>query len=147
MPSMLIFLDFDGVLHPTSREHGLFSCMPAFESFIREHPQARIVISSSWRIDYDIDQLRANFSLDIAARIIGVTPDFAVPGWPMDYRHLREKEILAWLRDNPVVYDRWIALDDVDWMFSSDCQQLLLVDGQTGFDQVTAEKLRLKVRE
>ncbi|MBW8456939.1 MAG: hypothetical protein K0M58_00620 [Thiobacillus sp.] len=34
----------------------------------------RIVVSSTWRHQFTLDQLRARFSPDIAVRIIGVTP-------------------------------------------------------------------------
>lgn len=42
-----------------------------------EFPAVEIVISSSWRFDYEhewVVQLRKHFSFEIAARIVGVTP-------------------------------------------------------------------------
>lgn len=144
-PVTLLFLDIDGVLHPVDRAGGVFSCKPLFEETMQEFPHIEIVVSSSWRIDHTLDQLRGFFSPDIGQRIIGVTPDFNIPGFDLDYRYLRQKEIEAWLKSNGRQDARWIALDDTDWMFRSDCEHLLLVDGKVGFASVEAA-LRDKIK-
>ena len=51
---MILFLDFDGVLHPEGEDHifkgGVDFCfLPRLEALLREFPQVKIVISSSWR--------------------------------------------------------------------------------------------------
>lgn len=145
-PVTLLFLDIDGVLHPVDRAAGVFSSKPLFEEAMREFPHIEIVISSSWRVDHTLDQLRGFFSSDIANRIIGVTPDFNIPGFDLDYRYLRQKVIEAWLKTNGRQDARWIALDDTDWMFRKDCRQLMLVDGKVGFASVE-KALREKIRE
>ncbi len=75
---MILFLDFDGVLHPEPcySDSDLFCHRPLFESVMREFPDIEIVISSTWRQNRSLAQLKALFSDDIAACIVGVTPDW-----------------------------------------------------------------------
>lgn len=68
----IIFLDFDGVLHPDGV--GLFSRLPLLESFLSRMPEAEIVVSSTWREDHTLDELRQFFSPELRQRISGVTP-------------------------------------------------------------------------
>lgn len=107
---MLLFIDIDGVLHPVpphNHEVGVLCHMDRFESIMRDFPGCRIVISSSWREQFDLDTLRDFFSPDIAARIIGVTPviDELV-------RFLRQREIERYLASTNQESSPWIALDD-----------------------------------
>lgn len=111
------------------------------EAVLREFPLVEIVISSTWRTEYSLSQLRALFSPDVATRIVDVTPDrTATEGVIEPYR--REREIEDWLRENGREYEPWVALDDSDWMFSPSCTRLILVDGATGFTDRTAATLR-----
>ena len=75
---MLLFLDFDGVLHSAYafRQEQMFSQIPIFERFFRQPENAHIqfVISSTWRSGRDLATLRRPFSPDIAQRIIGKPP-------------------------------------------------------------------------
>lgn len=105
---MILFLDFDGVLHSIQAEEGEgFQHIPALEAVLRDHPSVNIVISSSWRYHESLEQLRLRFSDDIAKRIIDVTPTLE-PTWQQFARFL---EISAWLEKNDYFGD-WIALDD-----------------------------------
>lgn len=72
---MLIFLDFDGVLHPKGAGGQHFTRLPLLEAFLREPDMVKIklVISSTWRQAYGLAKLRQFFAPDIGARIIGVT--------------------------------------------------------------------------
>ena len=98
---MILFLDFDGVLHPEYDRQAApadvaFCHLPRFEAVMRDHPEVEIVISSTWREQFPLDDLRARFSPDIAARIVGATP--ITPR--IDGKYLparREGEILDWL--------------------------------------------------
>lgn len=139
--SMILFLDFDGVLHPMDRRDGCFSCLPVLETVLREFNGVEIVISSSWRVEHSLAQLRSMFSSDFAKYIIDVTPDRASRMDSIEpYR--REREIEDWLRENGREHEPWFALDDCDWMFSPACKRLLLVDTKTGFDNRAAATLR-----
>lgn len=137
---MILFLDFDGVLHPLDRPNGLFTLVPEFERLMRRYPAVGIVISSSWREGYKLEQLRAIFSDDIAGRIIGLTPVLQ----PCSHAHVREAEILLWLRSNGRVSEEWVAVDDCALLFSPGCRNLVLVDGETGFSALTELELRTK---
>ena len=79
--SCVVFLDFDGVTHPEPcRSDALFCFLPRIEEVLREHPEVDIVISSSWRLEFSLEQLRGHFSADIASRVVGVTPSNKQPG-------------------------------------------------------------------
>lgn len=73
---MILFLDFDGVLHPFHRPLGTFVLLSYFEDVLRDFPAVNIVISSTWREEYSLPQLQKFFSEDIARRIIDVTPSW-----------------------------------------------------------------------
>lgn len=112
----LLFLDFDGALHPyfLACDEGApgarhFCDAPAFEAVVRQHPAVQVVISSSWRQDRPLDQLRANFSPDIRPRIVGVTP--VLPNSHGD--GVRQLEIEAWLARAGLAATPWVAVDDV----------------------------------
>src|SRR5271154_7041525 len=134
---MLIFLDLDGVLRrkksPLYRLDTL--CLRAFEQAIRSVPNVQIVITSSWREAFTVDQLRGLFSPDIACRIIGVTP--IAPNQDGHYRH---REVLAYLKLNRRENDLWLALDD-DPLHYPRLNNVLLIDGERGFDSDAAQRL------
>lgn len=124
---IFLFLDFDGVLHPNcDRFDNPFSFLPNFcKAMHQADPRGsiEIVISSSWRNNESLEQLRGHFPPDIASRIIDVTPSLAGSDLPTE--GLREREILQWLdgvKDNYA----WIALDDRAKYFSEDCLNLFL---------------------
>lgn len=135
---MILFLDFDGVLHPFSRPHGPLVHVPYFEQVLRDLPGVDIVISSAWREAHSLEQLRLFFSEDIARRIIGVTPQLD----SLEHPFIREAEIRAWLRNAGREAEPWVALDDIASFFSPGCRNLILVDTERGFNESTEEELR-----
>jgi hypothetical protein len=84
-----------------------------FEAVMRDFPAVEIVISSTWREQFGLNALRAKFSPDIAARIIGTTP-LAADALPPHMVEVREWEIATWLQRNHRQGEEWIALDDCD---------------------------------
>jgi len=137
--AVLLFLDIDGVLRRIgSPLDGLDAdCLGRFEAVVRAHPQVQIVISSSWRLAYGLDAIRARFAPDIGARIIGHTP------WLEDRRQAsRADEVLAYLASFDEM-PRWVALDDQPEVYAdrglADC--VIPLDGATGFDGVAAARL------
>ena len=138
---MILFLDFDGVLHPFSRPDGAFSLLPRVERVIRDFPDVDIVISSTWREMHALDDLRTFFSPDIRARIVDVTPvlDGAAN------LHVREAEITHWLRSAGREGEAWVAVDDSEWFFSPQCGNLILVDAEAGFDERAERALRQRL--
>jgi len=72
---MIIFLDFDGVTHPVSGSTPFqLDCLNALAKAVSQL-DAEIVITSTWRLDRSIDELRALLGNDIGDRIIDATPD------------------------------------------------------------------------
>lgn len=135
---MILFLDFDGVLHPLSRANGAFALTPHFERVMRDYPDVDIVISSAWRETNPIEKLRLVFSEDFRHRLIDVTPVVATDRKP----HPREIEILSWLREAGREYEAWLAIDDSEWLFSPGCKNLILTDTDIGFNEEIEHLLR-----
>jgi hypothetical protein len=140
---MILFLDFDGVLHPFSRPNGPLSHLPYFEKVMRDFPDVDIVISSAWREGHSLEQLQQFFSEDIAACIVDVTPQLDA----MDHPFIREAEIRAWLRSARRERESWVAIDDIASFFSPECESLVLVDGDAGFNKSTEDELRMRFRQ
>ena len=139
--SPLLFLDFDGVLHPAgcpSSER--FMHVPRFEQVMRDHPDVRIDISSSWQEAYSIRQLQALFSASIATRVIGGTHG-ADPKHEAENRHAQILKFLAQFGRTAA----WLGLDDTAEEFPPTCPQLVLCDSARGLDDEAETALRLKL--
>lgn len=135
---MIIFLDFDGVLHSTpSGERGHFYHLPRIEKILREFPFVSVVISSSWREVYPAEVILGLFPEDLQDRIIGMTP--IGDGKPP---YSRYEEILAWISLNDCGGGPWLALDDAELEFPDGCKELLLCKTATGFDDAVEGRLR-----
>ena len=132
-----LFLDFDGVLHGEDAPH--FSNLRAVERCLLAMPEVVIVISSSWRQEQPLEELKQLFSAALRDRIIGVTPTLAC-----SYDNGgRQREIATFLSTNG--WNRtnasWRALDDMKSFFDDDCSSLVLVDGNRGFGEREAAML------
>lgn len=149
---MILFLDFDGVLHlesvpgitpeRTRDDDDHFSHLPIFEELMREFPDVEIVVSSAWRTTRSLSELKAFFSPDIAARIVSVTPEL-----PKNMPARREQEILMWLRAEGRENESIVAVDDWPPLFSQDCNFLFWVDPELAFDELAAIRLREHMRK
>ncbi|SDZ40064.1 hypothetical protein SAMN05518669_13271 [Variovorax sp. YR634] len=142
---MILFLDFDGVLHPEGEAHILnggvdFCFLPQLEALLREFPHVNIVISSSWREQLLYKTLLKPFSSDIRARILGATPHSGF-GLPPPHGK-REGEILAWIQIHDMVDEPWVALDDAYWQFDRCKDHLVVCDSFVGFDNKANAELR-----
>ncbi|MCU6434648.1 hypothetical protein LPB67_12790 [Undibacterium sp. Jales W-56] len=126
--NVLLFLDFDGVLHPFAARNDKaqqFIYLASIEEILREFPEVNIVVTSDWRLRFSIDELRGFFASDIATRIIGVTPEIQLRE-TTDILGSRLREIEAFLLSYSSVVQSWLALDDDASLFSSDCSELIL---------------------
>ena len=102
-------------------------------------PDAEVVVSSTWREDHTLDQLRGFFSQPLRNRISGVTPSLD-DGYEIGGR---QKEILSYL-SNEGLSDTtcyWVALDDIAMFFEDSCQNLVLTDSSIGFTEQEGEQL------
>ena len=118
MTDKIIFLDFDGVLHPMpyySYGWDFFICMPHLIDLLSSYDNYSIVLTTSWRESAECkDDLHNIFPKNIADRIIGVTPihsDNMRPG-------ARQAEIEDWLKINNREHCDFIAVDDMKALFS-----------------------------
>jgi hypothetical protein len=133
----LIFLDFDGVLHPNfSQEGDYFSqtgfLMDALDGFAGD---VEIIISSSWRFHWPKGVLLKRIPKPLALLVTGVTPMVETG------RHQRYREINAYRRSRSGQHD-WRALDDAVNEFPQYCAELIECDGRIGLNDLSAARLR-----
>lgn len=143
---MLIFLDFDGVLHaigPKAFDSNktYFSKLPIFENWLREHKDVNVVISSSWRDTMDLNKLRSFFSADIRHRVIDKCPLVAYEPKPEFWRHA---EIMAWIEGSGYK-GPWLAIDDAVHEFPDKFAQLVICKPHIGIDEKVIKVLTEKV--
>lgn len=122
-----IFLDFDGVLHsnygPAST---LWYFLPRFEAVLRDYPEARVVISSSWADGRSLEELRSYFSADIRPRIVDKL---------QTVRHRlhgdgdRARACTRFCRRLKLRAGDWLAIDDNPRLFRHNTPLLYCFDG------------------
>lgn len=142
---MILFLDFDGVLHPEPcyDEKSLFCCLPRIESVLRDFPEVLVVISSTWREKRSLSELKSFFSADISNRIIGTTPSWKdCPDLFEVIGYQRQTEVEAWLRESDEPWQSWIAIDDKAFLFKPFLPNLVKTDSSVGFDEFSERELR-----
>lgn len=152
-----LFLDIDGVLN-TGRysdyliENGL--CETDADGYLfdpeavqnLEHiidaTDAKIIITSTWRFDSDMQALWHNRNL--AGDVIDVTPTIqkekAIGKVKIWYGH-RGMEVDKWLQDNATVPYKYAILDDEDDYLPSQSNHLVLTDPMTGITKEVADKV------
>jgi hypothetical protein len=153
---MILFLDFDGVLHPLQRSEPDFSRLPLLWKILRACPHVEVVLSTSWREIYRPDEMIEFVTYgggeDLAHRIIGSTPErlsepgafIYVAGRPYHRRHI---ECELWLTGNKQTDHPWLAIDDIAKWFPPDSPNLYLIDGKLAMTETDAEKIIAKLKE
>ncbi len=132
----VLFLDFDGVLHP--RTSGTCRHLPALEQVLQRHPHVQVVVSSTWKHQNTLEDLRGWFSPHLQHRVVDVTPDVS----PCAFQ--RQVEIQAWLDHHPAQH--WLALDDEPALYRPNCPWLLLTDPTTGLTSDDLKNLELRLQ-
>ncbi len=127
----LLFLDFDGVLHPDGI--GLFSKLPLFARYVQEMTDLEIFISSSWRETHSFDELKNIFPPALRNCIRGTTPALE-DGYDSGGRQ-REIELFLANAGLNATNASWIAMDDMASFFEKDCPFLILTDSETGLTE------------
>lgn len=140
-PALLLFLDFDGVLHGWNTK--IFSRLEAFENFLRDHKHIRVVFSTSWRESHTFEKLTEYFAEDVRAQFLGSTKILQVK-WPPYIKHERHVECVEFMTSLGYT-GNWIAIDDADDLFEPECENLFLVNGSFGLDEKAVECLRARV--
>ena len=133
----LLFLDFDGVLHPNfSKPTEYFSRVDALMEVVDTRiTELNVIISSSWRFHHSYEELLAKLPESLRLIVKGVTPQVG-PG-----QYQRHREIHAYLRRNRSTPD-WRALDDDLREFPKGCRELIACDGRVGVAEESANQLR-----
>jgi hypothetical protein len=126
---MVLFLDFDGVLHPARAIMGLhgpelagdgslFMWAEPLAELLAEHPHVQIVLSTSWARHLPFEQVRDFLPVSLRRRVVGSTwhsiqtdPDFS-RGLQFSYWQdsTRYQQVRRWVNVHRL--RRWIAIDD-----------------------------------
>jgi hypothetical protein len=140
--AMLLFLDFDGVLRRADSPRYRFDedCLELFQETVRSLDSLEIVVSSSWKDGFTLNEIRARFAPDIAERILGVTQSLL-----RREEHPRHREVLAFLRRQGWEKRRWVAIDDDPDNYGPGAN-VVLTDPAKGFDRFAAESLARSAR-
>lgn len=148
MTKMILFLDFDGVLHPDAvyltrrgdielrAEGELFMWSSLLIDALTNHPDIWIVLSTSWARNLGYDLARKALPPALRSRVIGATWHSGMGrGWPdrilWDVQ-TRYDQIATYLNRLPDPVP-WLAVDD-DGEGWPDCQRerLVLTDSMQG---------------
>ena len=152
MAAPILFLDFDGVLHP-GKAHlvdgkvvlkcdgiGLFEWAPILSDLLAPHPEIQIMLSTSWVEVFGLDDARDFLPDSLSERVIGATWTKRVRNeWKRCSRF--EQIRRAAFREK---IERWIAIDDdvLHWP-QSWAERLVAADSDLGLGwQKTQDELR-----
>ena len=120
---MILFLDFDGVLHPdaafrTKRgielrgEGELFMWSPILEKLLAECPQIKVVLSTSWVRQLNFRSAKKRLPESVQDRVIGATYHSSTESGPDAapwMERTRWQQIAGYVARHKV--QDWIALD------------------------------------
>jgi len=146
---MILFLDFDGVLHPNNQPDLLFVRVSRLALWLDAWPAVDVVISSGWRVHHSQAEMVELLGPVIGARVVGCTP------WVVQQRddsvypalrttvltHERQREVLAWLASSWDPGRAWVALDDMPYLFEADCGRLVVCEGRQGLSRENVQEL------
>lgn len=101
-PMPIIFLDFDGVLHPADEgekalmaENGsspqIFTWAESLASLINDFPAVRVIIHSAWRNVFPLEDLKALLPAALASRVCATTQP-GLPRWDSIELYLNDQE-------------------------------------------------------
>lgn len=153
---MILFLDFDGVLHPDSAylvngrptlrgEGKLFMWAPLLVDVLTDFPNAQIVLSTSWARELSYGRARRWLPPALRRHVIGAT-------WHsrMSLRHEGFRNVATWW-DGATRYEQikryasragrsdWLAIDDQpEGWAAEDLEKLVHTDGQRGLSDPRA---------
>lgn len=126
----LLFVDFDGVLHPANAETQAerFCWLPLLEELLATHKDVAVVVHSTWRYEYRDEELRA---------LLGKVGELFAGGAP---RGPREQAIESVLQANKGRVNSYLVLDDAPNEFTQGKLNTVFVDGLRGISDEAAQK-------
>ncbi len=121
----LLFLDFDGVLHPTttSLDRPPFCHAPLLESALQGR-DCDVVVSSSWRHHHTHQEILAHLPSALRQKVVGFTGQAHIGRWP------RFTEIQNYMVHLGIA--NWRALDDSFLEFPENCSELIRCNPNEG---------------
>lgn len=141
---MILFLDFDGVLHPDpcpDRER-LFENAQRLSAVVEAFPELGVVLSTSWRVNRPFVDLLLPLPRALRNRVLGVTPSFSQFECPPALApYPRHAECVQWLREQQLDQGPWFALDDRTGWFAPYCENLIECHPERGLDEAVAARL------
>lgn len=117
--SAILFLGYDGVLHPRSGPHDLRHA-PALAECLAFHPDVRLVLATRWADTVGLAQARAMLPAPLAERVDDSL--FAALGYR--YRQLtRPEQIAAYLTSGRGDWiEDWLVLDATPGVFTNEAR-------------------------
>lgn len=145
---VLLFLDFDGVLHPYAPwphdekvRAGYFQHLPRLENVLRDFSGVRVVVSSDWRRHHRLEDLRLFFSEDLRHRVIGTTSQESISAETSGSRQLQVEE---YLRNHNLIGTPWIAIDDTSSNYFPQEERLVLCADMFGEQEEAVLRILLQ---
>lgn len=148
----ILFLDFDGVLNSDEYEATFIrrlliadpdsldpKCVALIQSLLNVFPNLFIVVSSTWRNHYSLEELKVilqNKGLKTVNRLLGVTP--YLPNSP------RSEEIKAWLDSHPEII-QYAIVDDEPNSLQPLKDRLVTTNPESGLKHQDINELVLKL--
>lgn len=158
---MILFLDYDGVLHPDAAyvvkgrpvlkaEGELFMWAPILVEALDDQPHVKIVLSTSWAREFGFSRARRWLPAEIRDRVIGATwhsfmgrhtkglHRIHTTWWDEVTRYDQIKRYV----DRARLGDNWLAVDDKpEGWDDADLDNLVHVDGDTGLSDPAMQAL------
>jgi len=146
---IILFLDFDGVLHPPEVHnthdapelltHGkIFMHARHLEDTLGYHPEVKIVLSTSWVSRMGYEATLSYMPAKLRARVVGTTwresQQVGTYSFDSQDRMTRFQQIWSYVYSHQI--KNWLALDDLhsnteQWL-SEHKNHLILCNGKTG---------------
>lgn len=137
MPTAILYLDYDGVLHHDdvywSLKKGIYMKAPGrrlfewshiLEELLEPHPAVGIVLSTSWVVAKSYDYARAQLSQSLQSRVLGAT---------FHRREIGKRRFDTMSRGAQVFADvqrrrpfAWVAIDNDDVGWPDHCRDNLI---------------------
>ena len=155
---MVVFLDFDGVLHPFNvrfnddlelalecddKSLHLFCWAPILEGILEEVDTERhikIVLSTTWSHRDGWEKAAKHLTPALQSRVIGGTTGYNRP---------RGLQIQKYLEEMNIADQQWLAIDDDDYFWPTHLLDLLIMtDENLGLSEISTQQLlKLKLKE
>jgi hypothetical protein len=139
---MLIFLDYDGVLHPnevyqipgrgivlTTDGHNLFEYTDLLAVALKGHPDVRIVLSTSWVRTIGFKKSKARLPTCLQERVIGSCWHSSLDQYYWNTL-TRYEQISMYVTRHQV--QNWLAIDDDDYKWPDNKRQHLIHTDEQG---------------